>query len=65
MMAPKPVAAKEGAMKDYEDCVCHLLRLSSNWRLLFLDWVVECGSKRLDHRSNHPTGSLPIRRGPR
>ena len=30
MMAPKPVAAKEGAMKDYEDCVCHLSRLSSN-----------------------------------
>ena len=30
MMAQKPVAAKEGAMKDYEDCICHLLRLSSN-----------------------------------
>ena len=26
MMAPKPVAAKEGAMKDYEDCVYHLSR---------------------------------------
>ena len=29
MMAQNPVAAREGGMKDYEDCIYHLSRLSS------------------------------------
>jgi len=41
MMAQNPVAAREGGMKDYEDCICHLSWLSSIWRRLYLDWVLD------------------------
>jgi hypothetical protein len=30
MMAPKPVAARDGAMKDIAECVGYLMRLSNN-----------------------------------
>ena len=30
MMTPKPVAAKEGGMKDIAECIGILLRVSSN-----------------------------------
>ena len=35
MMAQNPVAAREGGMKDYEDCIYHLSPLSSIRHLLF------------------------------
>jgi len=36
MMAPNPVAAKEGAMKDIAECIGLFMRLSRNWCRLFL-----------------------------
>jgi len=30
MMAPKPVAAKEGAMKEFAECISLFMRLSRN-----------------------------------
>jgi len=50
MMAPKPVAARNGAMKDYAECIGLTMRLSSNLCLVFPGWVVV--SKRLDQGSS-------------
>jgi len=47
MMAQKPGAAKEGAMKDIADYIGLFMQLSRNWCRLFLGWVVV--SRRLDH----------------
>jgi len=39
MMAPKPVAAKAGAMKDIAECTGLFMRLSRNRCRLLFDWV--------------------------
>jgi len=49
MMAPKPVAARDGAMKDIAECTGLFMRLSRNWCQLLFAWVPV--SKRLDHGS--------------
>jgi len=58
MMAPKPVAAKEGAMKDIAEYIGLFMRLSSKCCRLFFDWMLDWGFKRLDPGSSHPTKPL-------